>query len=506
MELSLLNHLIDGALVPPGSGVYLPVENPATGETIARVAAGNAADVDAAVAAARRAFDSTDWRDMAPADRAALIYRLLDVFKRHAEELVVLECLSTGGTLSRIASLDLLGVLELGAELAELVKHYPFVEERPLKKLPEPMQAQVRREPIGVCALITAWNFPLLQFVAKTLSALAAGNTVVVKPSELAPNSSVRLAQLWNDILPAGVLNLVNGTGSEVGDALTSHPGVDKISFTGSTAVGRRIQSRAAETFKRVTLELGGKGPAIVRPDADIALTAYGVLWGFLLNAGQACESGTRLIVHDSIRAPLLERMRAIAAELKPGNPLAFDTAIGPMCHAAHGEKVLAYVRSALEEGAQLVCGGERVSVPGCEAGFFVPPTILDNCRPHMRAVREEIFGPVLTVLSYQTEDEAIALANDTAYGLSAGIWSADLVAAQQLAKRLRAGSVWINDWHVLRPDLPFGGYKQSGVGREFAREGLAAFLETKSITTAFERSPGKRQLSHGALHKRFDI
>ncbi|HQR24599.1 MAG TPA: aldehyde dehydrogenase family protein [Steroidobacteraceae bacterium] len=502
MDLPTLDHLIDGRFVRPASGEYVTVANPATGQPIGRVAAGDARDVDVAVSAARRAFEQPGWRDLAPGERSNLVHRLVGVIARHAEELVLLESISTGGTVSRIATIDLLGVIEIGSAVAEAIQSYPFVEELPLKKVPEPTQAQVLREPVGVCALITAWNFPLMQFVGKALTALAAGNTVIVKPSELAPNSTVRLAELWSAELPPGVLNVVNGTGAGVGDAISSHPGIDKISFTGSTAIGRRIQRLASETLKRVTLELGGKGPAIVRADADIELTAHGVLFGFLLHSGQACESGTRLVVHEDVREPLLARMVEIAAGLRIGNPLAPDTAIGPLCHVAHGEKVLGYVRSAVDDGARVLCGGERVTVAGCEGGFFVAPTILDGCRSDMRAVREEIFGPVLTVLACRSDDEAVAIANDTSYGLSAGVWSADPLEAQRLGRRLRAGSVWINDWHVLRPDLPFGGYKTSGIGREFARAGLEAFLETKSMTTAFERSPQARQLVHGVLHR----
>jgi aldehyde dehydrogenase (NAD+) len=361
-SLPRLDHLIDGAIVAPGSGQYIAVENPANGETIARVASGTAEDVDAAVLAARRAFEDPSWREMGPAERSRLLYRLVEIFTRNAEELVYLEALSTGGTIDRIATMDVMSVIEIGNSLAEMVTSHPFIEELPMRKIPEPVQAQIRREPVGVCALITAWNFPLLQFACKSLTALAAGNTAVVKPPELAPNSSLRLAELWSAGLPPGVLNVVNGTGPIVGDAMSAHPDIDKISFTGSTAVGRRIQQRAAQTIKRVTLELGGKGPAIVRADADLAITAYGALWGFLMNSGQACESGTRLIVHDSIREPLLARMRTIAAELKLGNPLEPGTSISPLCHAVHGEKVLAYVESALDEGARLVCGGERVA------------------------------------------------------------------------------------------------------------------------------------------------
>lgn len=502
MTIATLDHFIDGASVAPGSGEYMGVENPATGETIARLACGSSADVDRAVAAAQRAFENPAWRNMRPADRAALIERLGQVVMQNAQELVYLEALSSGGTVSRVANLDLLLLVDYVGVMADIVRKYPFTTNLLAKPLPEATDVQVVKEPIGVCGLIPAWNFPMLLFMGKLLPALAAGNTVVAKPSELTPHTTLRLAQLFSEVLPPGVLNVVNGVGAVVGEAMTLHPGIAKISFTGSTAIGKRVMQNAAATMKRVTLELGGKGAGIVTADADLDATAHGALFAVMVNAGQACESGTRLLVHESIYEPLVSRMAQLAATLRVGNPLDSNTSMGPMSTATHGKKVLGHVRSALEDGARLVCGGERVNVEGCEGGFFIGPTLLADCHNAMEAVREEIFGPVLAIIKYRTEEEAIRIANDTDYGLSAGVWTSDLVAAQRIARQLRAGSIWINDWHVFRADVPFGGYKQSGMGREFGVASLEAFLETKAITTTFQRDPAKKRMTYGSLFK----
>ncbi|TPG76402.1 aldehyde dehydrogenase family protein [Pseudomonas arsenicoxydans] len=501
MAIPRLDHFIDGALVAPNGGEYMDVENPATGEVIAEVACGTEYDLNLAVAAAQRALDNPDWRDMTPTDRSVVLNQFVDVIQQNAQELAYLEAISSGGTLSRISKLDFLLIIDSIMTMADLVKTYPFTQSLPARAVPELTDVKVVKEPIGVCGLIPAWNLPMVLFMNKLLPALAAGNTVVVKPSELTPHTSVRLAQLLAPLLPPGVLNVVNGVGGVVGEAMTLHPGISKISFTGSTAVGKRILVNAAASLKRVTLELGGKGAAIVTADADLNAVAHGALYGVLLHSGQGCESGTRLLVHESIYEPLLEKLAHIAGGLQIGDPMNPDTQIGPMCHAAHGQKVLGYIHSALEQGARLVCGGERVRVLGCEGGFFIAPTILADCNNQMSAVREEIFGPVLAVIKYRDEAEAIAIANDSDYGLSAGIWTGDVLAAQKIARRLQAGSVWINDWHMLRTDVPFGGYKQSGQGREMGIAGLESYLETKAITTAFQRDPAKKTLTYGIVH-----
>lgn len=500
MEIPVINHFIGGVAVAPASGRYIDVENPATGAIIARVAQGNTDDLNRAVTAAQAAATPA-WRSMPGEQRATLIYALAQRIHAHAADLVYLESTSSGGTVSRIGNLDLPAALDICWTTAEIVRTYPFVENLPPRPLPELTHAQVVKEPIGVCGLITPWNFPLALFLAKTIPALAAGNTVVVKPSELTPHTAARFAEITADLLPPGVLNIVHGYGHEVGDGMSHHPGIRKISFTGSTRVGKLIQIAAAETCKRVTIELGGKGAAIVRPDADLNLVAHGALFGVMLNAGQMCESGTRLIVHKSIEEQVLKTLTEVASRLTVGNPLDPATSVGPLSTCVHGERVMGYIRSALEDGGRLVCGGERLAIPGHEGGFFIAPTIIANTNNGMKAAREEIFGPVLVVMTYETDEEAIALANDSSYGLSAGIWTSDLLAAQHMSRQLQAGSVWINDWHAIRCDAPFGGFKESGIGREFGVAGMENFLETKTVITAFQRDPGVKML-YGILHK----
>ena len=363
------------------------------------------------------------------------------------------------------------------------------------RPLPEQVHTQVWKEPIGVCGLITAWNFPIMLLAMKLAPALAAGNTVVIKPSELTPTSTVRLAEIISEILPKGVVNVVTGLGEDVGEAMSLHPDINKISFTGSTRIGKHVQRTAVDTMKRVTLELGGKGAGIVMPDANLERTAYGALFGVYMNSGQACESGTRLLVHESIYNQMIDQLVTISAGMKMGNPADPKIGMGPMSTHEHGERVLGYIESAKEQGATVVCGGKRAEVPGCEGGFFVEPTIIADVTNDMRVAREEIFGPVLSVIKFSTTEEAIEIANDSDYGLSAGIWTEDLIEAQHLARELQAGSVWINDWHMMRTDAPFGGYKQSGYGREFSKSSLDSYTETKSISSSFEQDVSKKTL-----------
>jgi len=339
-----------------------------------------------------------------------------------------------------------------------------------------------------------------LLFALKVVPALAAGNTIVVKPSEATPTSTIRLVEILQEVLPPGVLNVVNGDGPSVGEPMSLHPGIDKVSFTGSTAVGKRVQANCAASVKRCTLELGGKGPGIVLPDADLDMVAQGALFGIYMNAGQACESGTRLLVHEDVYDSLLEKLAQRSAEVIVGDPMDPATGMGPMSSEAHCNKVLGYIESGIGEGARLVCGGGQAVVAGCEGGFFVQPTVLADMSNQMKAAREEIFGPVLAVIKFTTEEEAVALANDTDYGLSAGVWTQDLVKAQQIAADLNAGSVWINDWHMMRTDAPFGGFRQSGHGREFGKYSIDSYVETKSVSMAFETSPGKKNL-HRIVH-----
>jgi aldehyde dehydrogenase (NAD+) len=353
---------------------------------------------------------------------------------------------------------------------------------------------------LGVCGLFTACNFPVVFFGINVAPALAAVNTFFIKPSEATPTSTIRLVEILQQVLPAGVLNVLNGDGPSLGEPISLHPGIDKVSFTGSTAVGKRVQVNCAASLKRCTLELGGKGPGIVLPDADLDMVAQGALWGVYMNAGQACESGTRLLVHEDVYDELLEKLAQRSAEVVVGNPMDPATGMGPMTSQAHFNKVLSYIKSATEQGARIVCGGEQAAVAGCDDGFFVQATVLADMDNQMKAAREEIFGPVLAVIKFSSEAEAIALANDSDYGLSAGVWTQDLVRAQQIAIELNAGSIWINDWHMMRTDAPFGGFRQSGYGREFGKYSIDSYVETKAVSTSFETSPSKKNL-HRIVH-----
>jgi aldehyde dehydrogenase (NAD+) len=492
--------IINGEQREPLSGQYMDVVNPASGQVVARAAMGGKTDLDEAVTAARSAFEDSSWRKMPPAERSTLLYRCAQLIMANAQELTELEVSASGGTITRIKGLDIPAMCDLFMVLAEEVKEYPFVENLPPRILPEMCHTQVWKQPIGVCGLITAWNFPLLLLTLKVAPALAAGNTIVVKPSEATPTSTIRLVEILQEILPPGVLNVVNGDGPSVGEPMSMHPGIDKVSFTGSTAVGKRVQANCAASVKRCTLELGGKGPGIVLPDADLDMVAQGALFGVYMNAGQACESGTRLLVHEDVYDSLLEKLAQRSAEVIVGDPMDPATGMGPMSSEAHFNKVLGYIASGIDEGARVLCGGKQAEVAGCEGGFFVQPTVLVDMNNQMKAAREEIFGPVLAVIKFSTEQEAIALANDTDYGLSAGVWTQDLVKAQQIAADLNAGSVWINDWHMMRTDAPFGGFRQSGHGREFGKYSIDSYVETKSVSMAFETSPGKKNL-HRIVH-----
>ncbi len=485
--------IINGERCEPHSGNYADVVNPATGAVVGRAAMGDATDVDRAVAAARAAFNDRAWRQMPPAERSKLLYRCAQLVVANAPELIRLEVSCSGATVTRASNMDIPAVADLWMNLAEAVKTYPFVEVQSPRPLPEAWHSQIWREPIGVCGLITAWNFPLLLFSFKVGPALAAGNTIVLKPAETTPTSSIRLVEILQEVLPPGVLNIVNGDGPVVGEAMSLHPDIDKISFTGSTRIGRVVQTNCATTLKRCTLELGGKGPGIVLPDADLDMVAQGALWGVYMNAGQACESGTRLLVHEDVYDDLLAKLAQKTASVVVGNPADPATGMGPMTSEAHFHKVLGYIESGVAQGARIVCGGKPAEVPGCEGGFFVQPTVLADVTNDMKVAREEIFGPVLSVIRYRTVDEAIAIANDTEYGLSAGVWTGDLVEAQRIARDLRAGSVWINDWHMMRTDAPFGGYKQSGYGREMSSHSIDAYVETKAVAMSFERLPQRK-------------
>jgi aldehyde dehydrogenase (NAD+) len=486
-------HIISGKSVAPVSGQYIDVVDPVSGIVVGSTAAGTPADVDMAVAAAKAAFVS--WRDTPAAERATAIARTALVLGSHLEELVALEARCTGLHTSRLMAFDIPASMQLITTFAENLETYPFVEYPPVRVLPEAHDVKIFREPLGVCGLISPWNGPIFLTLLKMVPAIAAGNTVVIKPAETSSLAVVRLVELLQEILPPGVVNVVTGYGHEVGAALVEHPDVAKISFTGSSNTGRLIQKTAADTMKRVTLELGGKGAAIALPDADIELTARGASFAFLLHSGQVCVSGTRLFLHESIHDQVVERMVELVGQLKPGSQFDPEATLAPMAFRSHYNRVLSFIESGKEQGANLVCGGGPFELPEFPDSLFIQPTIFTNTTPQMRIYQEEIFGPVLSVIKYSDVDDAIRLANDTNFGLSAGVWSSDPIAAQSIARRLEAGIVWVNDWHAITGDSSFGGTKHSGYGREINMASIESYLETKTYITSFETNSSAKLL-----------
>jgi len=484
---------INGKWEAASSQETFDVFNPATGELVARVAKGNAADVDRAVDAARKAFDETDWKEMKPKDRSKVLYAISYQIAAHAEELAYLEAISSGGTVRRIGANDILQMIDLFQTMAKFVEEYEFSETLPSPPFPGPAHNFIWREPIGVCAAITPWNLPMVIATWKIAPALAMGNTVVVKPASYTPLSTLKLAEIISQVVPPGVINVVTGPGAEVGEKLASHPKVDKVAFTGSTEVGRKVMQLAAGTVKNTTLELGGKSPNIILEDADLSISLPGSLFGVFLHSGQLCESGTRLFVPDHLHDVIVENLVKLAGKIKLGNPLDPASDVGPVISQKQKETILSYIEAGKAEGATLVCGGNEAKVAGCENGHFIEPTIFTNVTNDMKIAREEIFGPVLSVIRYTDVNEAIKMANDSIYGLAAGVWTRDVNKAYEVARKLQAGVVWINDWHMLRNDAPFGGYKQSGIGREMGKHSLDAYTQVKHVHTSMVPEAHKR-------------
>ncbi|HVW42770.1 MAG TPA: aldehyde dehydrogenase family protein [Amycolatopsis sp.] len=461
--------------------------DPANEDLVATAAKGGVRHADAAVAAAKRAFESGVWRTMSARERARVLEKTADAIERRGDELTALGT-REGGAPLKLSNAFVAGMPVSNTRyFAEVLTKYEFERPGPVVG-PILMGGVTRREPLGVCVAIVPWNFPLALAIWKVMPALAAGNSVVLKPDEKTPLGALELArELQAAGLPDGVFNVVTGDGADVGAHLAAHPDVRKVSFTGSTTVGKDVLTAGAGNLKRVTLELGGKGANIVLDDADLTMAVDGSIWAFMMHSGQACESGTRLLLPDSIHDEFVRRMVERLRTQRIGNPLDPATDVGPLINGVQRDKVLRYIESAREQGATVVLGGGVPEGPAFEKGFWVEPTVITNVTNDMTVAREEIFGPVLSVLRYHTVDEAIKIANDTEYGLSAGVWSRDPGKAFEVARQLEAGSVWINDWHMTSQDYPFGGYKQSGLGRELGAGALDEYTEQKSIQVSLE-------------------
>nr|WP_279236915.1 aldehyde dehydrogenase family protein [Dyella sp. RRB7] len=470
--------MIGGKWKDAHSGQTIAVENPANESILAYVPQGQAEDINEAVKVARATFESPAWRKIRPIDRGRLLENIARKVEEHADELAYLESLDTGKAVSFAKVIDLPSTIDvfryMGGWCSKLGGITP-----PISFDGKEYHAYTRREPIGVVGAITPWNYPLALGSWKIASALAAGCTVVMKPTELTPLSTLRLAEICLEAgLPEGALNIVNGYGHEAGEALARHPDVDKITFTGSTVVGKKIVEYALGNMKRVTLELGGKSPSIVFGDADLDQVGLGAALAVFFNSGQICFAASRLLVQESVYDKVVEAVAAVASQFKVGNGQEPDTLLGPLVSRKQQERVLGYIQSGQEQGAKLVYGGQKVG----DKGYFLQPTVFADADQSMKIVREEIFGPVVSIIRFKDEEEAIRIANDTTYGLAANIWTRDIKKAHRVAHRLQAGSVWINCHGVIDPAAPFGGFKQSGWGREISEEGLHAYTETKTV------------------------
>jgi acyl-CoA reductase-like NAD-dependent aldehyde dehydrogenase len=470
--------LIDGKRVPAQSGKTFEVLNPATEQVIATVAEAGAADIDLAVAAARRAFDAGVWRDLPGAERGRILLRFADLVEQNAEEIALTETMNNGMPKAFARGSVASGVRMLRWFAGATTRIGGQALGRSLSQ-PGEFLAYTRKEPIGVVGLITPWNGPIGTFMLKVSPALAAGCSCVHKPSEITPLTALRLGELALEAgLPAGVLNIVPGFGADAGAAMANHPGINKISFTGSTAVGKELVRLSAGNLKRVTLELGGKSPCVVFDDADMDLAIPGAAMAIAMNSGQVCFAGSRLFVQRKSYDRVIEGIGQFLGTLKVGNGMEDGIQLGPLVSARQRDRVQEYIRIGEEEGAERISGGQVIDGPG----FFVSPTVFAGVDPSMRIVREEIFGPVLVATPFDEPEEIPALANATNYGLGAGIFTTNINTAHKLAARIEAGNVWVNCYSMLDAAMPFGGFKESGWGREASEEGLGAFLETKSV------------------------
>ena len=468
--------VIDGKPVDAATGETFDVIDPATGQAITQVPRGGVQDIDAAVAAARAAFEDRRWSGLRPGKRTEILFKVAELIKRNITELAQLESIDSGKPIALSS-----GEIWSAGECFRYYSGWPTKVYGETNPSDDNMFVYTLREPLGVCGGIIPWNFPLIMAAWKVAPALAFGNTVVLKPAEQTPLTALRLAELCLEAgVPEGVVNVVPGFGHEAGQALAQHPDVDKIAFTGSTEVGRKILHASEGNLKRVTLELGGKSPNIVFSDANLKRASRGSMTGVFLNSGQVCTAGTRILVEKSVHDEFVSALVDATNSMKVGHPLEDDTGMGPVVSAEQFERVMGYIDIGKSEGAEVAAGGGAVE--GMDGGYFVHPTVFTGVRNDMQIAQEEIFGPVAAVIEVDDVDEAVRVANDTMYGLAAAVWTTDLSKAHRVARGIKAGTVWVNTAGLFDPTTSFGGYKQSGFGRELGRHSVETYTQTKSV------------------------
>jgi betaine-aldehyde dehydrogenase len=478
--------LIDGKWVPAKSGKTRDITDPANGDLLAKVPESNSEDAKLAIEAARRAFDSGEWRKTSAQARGKLLFKVSQAIMNHFDKFVEMEVRDCGKP-RREAEFDV-------TDAANCFEYYGGLATKihgQTMQTPDGSVSLIVREPIGVCGQIVPWNYPLLMSCWKLAPALAAGNCLVLKPSELTPLSALELGKIFMEVgFPPGVVNIITGPGVGAGEELASNPLVDKVAFTGGTITGKKVMENATHNIKNVTLELGGKNPILVFEDCNFESAVDWTLFAAFANQGEVCSAGSRLLVQKSIHRKFVDELVKRVPRIKLGHGLEEGVLMGPLVSSAHRDKVESYIKIGIEEGAKLLCGGKRPEGAEYAKGNFVEPTIFDHVTPSMRIAREEIFGPVLSVIPFETEEEAIALANDSEYGLAAGVFTSNLTRGHRVINQLRAGITWINNYHPTYNEMPWGGYKQSGIGRELGLFGIEAYLETKQINIWMDDNP----------------